>query len=96
MRKINSRAKTYAIMRDYRLADGSKAQWMCQLPQTWKEHVAERVQKYCEEQWVYSDDIPMIVQNVMDETIGAVLLDVFYPYREEYADYANNMRGVCR
>lgn len=96
MSKINTRAKTYVVMRDYRLADGSKAQWMCQLPKTWKEHVADRVQKYCEEQRICSDDIPVIVQNVLDDTIGSVLLDVFYPYREEYADYAHSKRGANR
>lgn len=94
MSKLNTRAKTYLAMSSYKLPNGTQAQWMCQYPDTWKAYIADLVRKYCIEQWTYADDIPEIVQNVMDETIGAVLLDVFYPYREEYADYVNNMRGA--
>ena len=84
MSKLNTRAKTYLAMSNYKLPNGTQAQWMCQFPETWKAYIADRVQKYCIEQWIYADDIPEIVKDVMDSTIGETLMDVLNPYREQY------------
>lgn len=84
MSKLNTRTKTYLAMSNYKLPDGSQAQWICQLPGTWQEYLADRVHETCIDQWIYSGDIPEIIENVMDSTIGDTVWDVLNPYRDQH------------
>ena len=84
MGKLNTRTRTYLAMSNYRLPDGAKAQWICQLPETWRDYIAYRVHEYCIDQWIYSGDIPEIIENVMDSTIGDTVMDVLNPYRDQH------------
>ena len=80
-------------MSNYKLPDGTQAQWICQLPKTWKKYIADRVKEYCIEQWIYSGDIPEIIEDVIDSTISESLWYVLNPYHDQHQAEKTHCEG---
>ena len=92
MSKLNTKHKAFNALNNYRLADGTQAQWFCQLPKSWKDYVlniAEQNMRY--DYSICNLDIPDILESIKSMTIWEATYDTFFPYADYWKDIKAEM-----
>ena len=83
MSRMNTKQKAFSVINDYKLPDGSKAQWFVQLPNRWQDYILQVAETSMKgDMSICSLDIPDILEQIHDLTIWDATYGAFFPYEE--------------
>lgn len=92
MSKLNTKHKAFTALNNYRLSDGTQAQWFCQLPKSWKDYVLNIAEHNMQFDYaICSLDIPDILESIKSMTIWEATYDTFFPYADYWKDIKAEM-----
>lgn len=90
--RLTTKWRTVLAMYNYRMADGNKARWICQLPASWQAYVWQRIYDRMIDSWEGHDVAQEVADNAMDEKVD-IIFDVFYP---DYEYWFENVPKIIK